>query len=228
MGLIKEELLEIRDALRRRAAHGDHPLRGRDRHRGPDRRPADGHLDHPLRLHQVAAARHLPPAEPRRGRRDGHGHEGRGLHRAPLRVLDARLPPVLHQPRQGLPPEGLRAARGLAHGQGPRARQPAAAARGRARAGGAVHARLQRGQVPRVRHAQGPDQEDRVPAPTTRRSRPTASSRSSIRDDDELVAVRRTERRRRHHHGLALGPGGALQRGPGARRWAATPAACAA
>ena len=34
-------------ALRRRAAHGDQPLRGRDRHRGPDRRPADGHHDHP-------------------------------------------------------------------------------------------------------------------------------------------------------------------------------------
>ena len=49
-----------------------------------------------------------------------------------------------------------------------------------------------------------------------------------IRDDDELVAVRRTERRGRHHHGLALGPGRALQRGPGAARWAATPAACAA
>ena len=34
---------------------------------------------------------------------------------------------------QGLPPEGVRAARGRAHRQGPRARQPAAAARGRAR-----------------------------------------------------------------------------------------------
>ena len=37
-------------------------VRGRDRHRGPDRRPADGHHDHEDRLHQVAAARHLPPA----------------------------------------------------------------------------------------------------------------------------------------------------------------------
>ena len=44
-----------------------------------------------------------------------------------------------------------------------------------------------------------------------------------IRDDDELVEVRRTERRRRHHHGLALGPGGALQRRTRCGRWAATP-----
>ena len=50
----------------------------------------------------------------------------------------------------------------------------------------------------------------------------------NIRDDDELVAVRGTRRRRRHHHGLALRPGGALPRGAGARRWAATRAACAA
>ena len=34
-----------RRALRRRAAHRDHPLRGRHRHRGHDRRPADGDLD---------------------------------------------------------------------------------------------------------------------------------------------------------------------------------------
>ena len=66
MGLIKEELAEIVERLRRRAPHRDHPLRGRHRHRGHDRRPADGDLDHPLRLRQVAAARHLPPAAPRR------------------------------------------------------------------------------------------------------------------------------------------------------------------
>ena len=47
-------------ALRRRAAHGDRARRGRPRHRGPDRRPADGHLDHELGLHQVAPAGHLP------------------------------------------------------------------------------------------------------------------------------------------------------------------------
>ena len=64
-------------ALRRRAPHEDRAVRGRHRHRGPDRRPADGHLDHELELHQVAPARDLPrPAARRRGdHRDGH--EGR-------------------------------------------------------------------------------------------------------------------------------------------------------
>ena len=57
----------------------------------------------------------LPLATYRAQRRGGvgdhrDGHEGRGLHRAPLRVLDARLPAVLHEPRQGLPLEGLRPA----------------------------------------------------------------------------------------------------------------------
>ena len=142
-----------RRALRRRAAHAHHRLRGRDRHRGPDRRPADGHHDHEVRLHQVAAAGHVPPAAPRRPRRDRDGHEGRRLHRAPLRVLVARLPALLLQPRQGLPLEGLRAAGGVAHGEGPRARQRAAAAGGRADPVRAVHARLHGGQVPHLRDA---------------------------------------------------------------------------
>ena len=167
-------------------------LRGRDRHRGPDRRPADGHRDHALRLHQVAPARDLPPAEARRRRRDRDGHEGRRLHRAPLRELDARLPAVLHEPRQGLPPEGLRAARGLAHGEGPRARQPAAAARGRARPGRAQATRdftegkylvfaTRKGQIKKTEFLayNTPIKADGIIA-------------IKIRDDDELVAVRRT------------------------------------
>ena len=103
-----------RRSLRRRAPHRDHPLRGRHEHRGHDRRPADGDLDHPLGLRQAAAAGHLPPAAPRWHRRHGDGHEGGRLHRAPAHLLDARLPALLHQPRQGLPAQGLRAARGLA------------------------------------------------------------------------------------------------------------------
>ena len=214
-------------ALRRRAAHADHPLRGRDRHRGPDRRPADGHRDHALGLHQVAAARHVPPAEARRRGRHRHGHEGRGLHRAPLRVLDARLPPLLHQPRQGLPPEGLRAPGGPAHRQGPGAREHPPAPRGRARAVGPGHARLHRGQVPRVRDPRGPDQED-----GDARLQHADQGRRHHRHQDPRRGRARGrpphQRRRRHHHGLALGPGRSLQRGPRAGRWAATPAACAA
>ena len=76
---------EIRDALRRRAPHRDHRRRGRDRHRGPDRRRADGHRDHQVRLHQA-----LPLATYRQQKRGGigvtgHGPEGRGLRRAPVR-----------------------------------------------------------------------------------------------------------------------------------------------
>ncbi len=93
--------------LRRRAPDGDHLRRGRARHRGSDRRPADGDLDDALWLYQVAAALDLPPAAPRRGRCLWRRHEGRRLHRAPLRLLDPRLPAVLHQPRQGLPAQGL-------------------------------------------------------------------------------------------------------------------------
>ncbi len=107
LAVIKEELSELEGALRRRAPHGDQPLRGRDRHRGPDRRSADGDHDHPERLHQVVAAGHLPPAAAWRARSDRDGHEGRRLHRAPVRLLLARLPAVLLQSRQGLPLEGL-------------------------------------------------------------------------------------------------------------------------
>ena len=71
LGLIKEELERDRTDLRRRAPDGDHPRRGRDRYRGPDRRPADGHLDHALRLRRVAAAGDIPPTEPRGRRRPG-------------------------------------------------------------------------------------------------------------------------------------------------------------
>ena len=49
-----------------------------------------------------------------------------------------------------------------------------------------------------------------------------------IRDDDELVAVRRTSGDDDIIMVSRSGPGGALQRGRRAARWAATPAACAA
>ena len=177
--LIKTELHGGLRPLRRRAPHEDRAVRGRHRHRGPDRRPADGHLDHELGLHQVAAAGDLPRPAPRRRRDHRHGHEGRGLHRAPLRVLDARLPAVLHEPRQGLPVEGLRPAGDEPAVQGALPRQRAAAARGRAGAVGAGDARLLGGAVPRLRDPQRHGQEDGASRPTTRRSRPTASSPST-------------------------------------------------
>ena len=148
-------------------------------------------------------------AAPRRPRRERDGPEGRRLHRAPLHLLDARLPAVLHQPRQGLPLEGLRAAGGLAHREGPRARQRPAAARGRAGAVGALHARLLRGPLPRLRDAAGDRQEDRV-----RRLQHADQRRRHHRDQDprRRRAGRGAPhlRRGRHPDGLALRPGGAL------------------
>ena len=87
-GLVVEELGELERALRRRAPDRDHPLRGRRGHRGHDRRAADGDLDHPLRLCEAPAARHLPPAAPGRDRGHGDGPQGGRLHRAPPHLLD--------------------------------------------------------------------------------------------------------------------------------------------
>ena len=62
---------------------------------------------------------------------------------------------------------------------------------------------------------EGPDQEDRVP-----RLQHADQGRRHHRDQDPRRRRARRgapdERRRRHHHGVALRPGGPLQRGPGA------------
>ena len=163
----------------RRAAHGDRRRRDRSRARGHDRGGGHGDRDHQVRLHQAAAGDDLPRAAARRHRGHGDGPEGRGLHRAPLRGLDARLHPVLHDRRQGLPAEGARASARLTPVEGPRDREPPAVPAGRGRAGGDRHAELRGGQVPRLRDAEGHRQADRRSRPTTRRSRPTGSSRSS-------------------------------------------------
>ena len=216
-----------RRALRRRPPHRDHRQRGRPQHRGPDPRPADGHHDHAHRLHQVAAARDLPPAAARRARRDRDGHEGRRLHRAPLRVLVARLPAVLLQPRQGLPLQGLRAAGGVAHREGPRARQRAAAARGRAHPGRARDARLHGDEVPRLRDPQRHREEDRVPG--------LQHADQGRRDHRDQHPRRRRAARRargrsrgRDHHGLAQGARRALRRVRRALDGPRHDAACAA
>ena len=97
--------------------------------------------------------------------RDRHGDEGRRLHRAPLRVLDPRLPAVLHQPRQGLPQEGLRAA-GAGLAARPRAATSATCCRC-ARASACSPCSSTRdfneGAVPALRDPAGHRQEDGVP-----------------------------------------------------------------
>ena len=137
----------------RRPPHRDRDGRGLARARGHDRGGGHGDRDHALRLHQAAAGHDLPRAAARRHRRDGDGHEGRRLHRAPLRRLDARLHPVLHERRQGLPAQGARAPARLAPVEGPRDRQPAAVPPGRARPRRDRDARLQGVEVPRLRDA---------------------------------------------------------------------------
>ncbi len=221
-GVVVEELGRARGALRRRAAHRDHPLRGRHEHRGHDRRPADGDLHHPLRLREAAAAGDLSPAAPRRHRRDGNGPQGGRLHRAPAHLLDPRLDAVLHQPRQGLPAQGLRAAGGLADLEGPRPGERAAAARQGAGDGREADPGLQRGQVPDLRHRQGAGQEDRV-----HRLQHADPGRRDHRDQGprrrRAGAGAADLRRRRRAAGLEVGPRLALLARRRCARWAATP-----
>ena len=153
----------------RRPAHRDHRRRGRVLARGHDRRGGHGDRDHALRLHQAPARDDLPRAAPRRHRRDGHGPEGRGLHRAPLRRLDARLRPLLHHRRQGLPAEGARAAARLPPVEGPRDRQPAAVPPGRADPRRDRDARLQGRRVPGLRDEAAASSRRRSSSTTTRR-----------------------------------------------------------
>ena len=109
----------------------------------------------------------------------GHGDEGRGLHRAPLRVLDPRLPALLHQPRQGLPQEGARAAGARQPpGQGPLPGQHAArCARASASRRCSRRATSREGKFLLFATRQGIVKKTEFP-PTTRRSRRTASSPS--------------------------------------------------
>ena len=144
----------------RRAPDRDRRGRGRARARGSDRGGGHGDRDHALRLHQAPTGDDVSRAAPRRHRRDGDGAQGRRLHRAPVRRLDARLHPLLHERRQGLPPQGARAAARLAPVEGPRDRQPAAVPPGRAGARGHPDARLQGGRVPRLRDEERRREED--------------------------------------------------------------------
>ena len=200
----------------RRPPHRDRARGGGARARGHDRGRGHGDRDHAVRLHQAATRDRVPRAAPRRHRRDGHGAEGRGLHRAPVRRLDARLHPLLHERRQGVPAEGARAAARLAPVEGPRDREPAAVPAGRAGARRRADARLLRGEVRRVRNEERRRQEDGA-----RRVQHAAEGRRDHRDQD--ARGRRARRRpplvgrRRHPHGLEARPGDPLQREGGAR-----------
>ena len=95
--------------------------------RGSHRRGEHGRHDDEGRLREAPARGHLPPAEARRQGHVGREPQGQRLRRAPVRGVDALLHAVLLHEGQGVPPEGVRAARGVApcarHGH----REPAAA-----------------------------------------------------------------------------------------------------
>ena len=163
--LIREELLELKQAYSRNDDRRTEIVMGEDALELEDMIAEEDMVIAITRsgLHQAPARHELPRAASRRDRRDGDGHEGRRLHRAPLRRLDARLHPRLHVRREGLPAQGARAAARLTPVEGPRDRQPAAAPAGRADPRRDRDARLQGVEVPRLRDPQGRDQEDGVP-----------------------------------------------------------------
>ena len=148
-----------------------------------------------ITITQSGYIKSLPLATYRQQQRGGRGVTGMDMKDGDFIehlfvVLLARLPAVLLQPRQGLPLEGLRAARGLAHGEGPRAGQHPAAARGRAHPGGRLDARLRRDASTSC--------SPRATAPSRRPSSLAYNTpikadgiiAINIRDDDELLAVR--------------------------------------
>ena len=125
MAILKEEMHEVAEQFRRRAADRDRGRPGRVHGRGPDRRGGHGHHHLPHRLHQADPGLHLQAAAARRARAQRRRPQGRRLGRAPLHRQHARLPDVLQQHGPGL----------LAQG----ARDPAGRPGGAGQAGGQLH-----------------------------------------------------------------------------------------
>ena len=131
-----------RRQVRRRAAHQDRALRRRHVDGGPDPRGGRRRHDHPRRLRQAHPGRPLPLAAARRQGRARCAAARRRHGRALLHHDDPPLAAVLHQPRPGLPGQGLRAARGRPRRQGPARREPAGVPARRADRPGPGPARL--------------------------------------------------------------------------------------
>ena len=162
-----------RRQVRRRPAHPDRVLRRRHVDGGPHPRGGRGRHHHPRRLRQAHPGRRLPLAG---SRRQGRARRlaARRRHGRPLLHHDlAPLAAVLHQPRPGLPRQGLRAARRRSRRQGPARRQPAGVPAGREDRPGPRRARLRPAALPRARHEERPGQED-PPRPTTTPRAPAA------------------------------------------------------
>ena len=190
--------------VRRRAPHQDRRRRGRDPHRGADRRGGHGRHAHAPRLHQAHAASREYQAQGRGGRGiTGRDVGRRRLRRRHVRGVDPRPPAAVHRQGPRLLQEGVRAARGRAHREGPRARQRARPAGRRAgRRDAAVQGVRARTRAcssrPQSRHGQ----EDRARRSSrtcaraaSRRSRSTTATASSAprsitKADDVLLTSR--------------------------------------
>ena len=117
-------------------------------------------ITHAGYIKRIPVATYRSPA-PRRQGGPGALPQGQRLRRGPLCGEHSRLRALLYQPRQGLPPQGPRAA----HRQPPRARlghrERAQPRRGRAAQGRDHLPRVPRGRVPDVCHRLRHGQEDR-------------------------------------------------------------------
>ena len=170
--IISDELAEIVDEVRRRAAYRDHRRRRRSVERGPDPRLRGRRHDHPRRLCEAHQHRPVPGAEARRqGRTRGDvAHRRRG--RAPVRHHQPPLDLVLHQQGPGVSGQGLAAARGGPGCERRTCRRVALLLAGRRDRAGAGDPGLLRGAVPVAGHQARPGEEDGAPARTTRPGRP--------------------------------------------------------
>ena len=166
-------------------------------------------------------------SQQRGGKGVSGAHAAAGRHRQPLlRLLHARLDPVLHEQGPGLPGQGVRAARGEPDGQGPARGQPARVPAGRAHRPGHPDPELRGRAVPGAGHQERPGEEDA----SWRSSTPTARGgiiAINLRDDDELVGAALVGAGRRPAAGLQAGAGDPVQRRPTRRcgRWAGPPPA---
>ena len=227
--LIKEELVGDRRALRRRAPHA------RSRHSEDEIDIEDLIADQQMviTITQTGYIKSLPLATYRQQHRGGRGVTGMDMkdgdyieHLFVCSTHDYLLfftnrGKVYRSKVYELP-------EALAHGQGPRARQHAAAARGRARPVGALDARLHRdASTSCSRRATGTVKKTEFLAYNTP-IKADGIIAINIRDDDELRRRARGRPGRRDHHGLARRPGRRASTRPTRARWAATRPACAA
>ena len=112
LGVIKEEMLALKEKFGDQAAHRDRAGGGRDLlRRGPDPPGSRADQRDAGQLRQTHAAGGLSQPAARRPRRPGDAHEGRGRGRGPLLGPHARPRPLLHQPRPRVRPARLCPAR---------------------------------------------------------------------------------------------------------------------